>query len=390
MDKLVSGYGITVTGYAKRDFNSIKSYIENSLKSSDKFGADIDFSDADPLYQFTVPPMELLAELWEVAEQTFYINNPKYAEGVPLGYAGKYIGISKKQATKASGTARFTGTAGTVINFNFQIGTDTNIIFVTTETKIIPSIGYVDINIVAVNPGANGNTSENTIIKIISPLIGLDSVTNLSSTTGGQDEESDPNFRTRYFQSTSSGSGSTVDAIRAHVLKVTAVTDCVVKQNKTNSAVDGVPPHSIYVLVNGGDDTAIAKAILEKSPGGIDLYGTTTINIVDSQDVIQQIKFSRPTQKTVWIKVGITVDSDFPLDGNTQIKNAVLAYMASIKLGENVKIYKINAAITALNINGIDDMSITLSVDGVTYNAANISIDSDKIAVTDIEKIEVI
>jgi len=390
LDKLASGYGITTTGYNKRDFNSIVGYMSTSLKSSDKFGANVDFTDKDPLYHLSVPIMELLAEIWEVAEQTFYIPNPKYAEGTPLGYAGKYIGISRKQATKASGVVRFTGTSGTIISTDFQVKTDMDILFITTENKIIPSIGYVDINIVAVNAGANGNVSSNTITKIVSPLIGLNSVTNLNETTGGQDEESDTNFRTRYANSTSSGSGSTTDAIRANVLKVTAVTDCIVKQNKTDSTVDGIPPHSIYVLVNGGDNTAIAQAILEKSPGGIDTYGSITVDVVDSQGITQHISFSRPSQVDIWIRVDVTTNSSFPADGDTQIQNEVLSYIGGIGVGESVKIYKINAAITSLNLNGIDDMTITLSTDGVTYEPNNIVMDSDKIAITELAKIEVV
>lgn len=389
MDKLASGYGITTTGFNKRDLNSIIDYVESSLKSADKFGADIDFSNNDPVYQFSMPLMELFAEMWEVAEQDFYIPNPAYAEGIPLGYSGKYIGISKKQATKSTGTERFTGTAGTVIDINFQVGTDTNIIFITTESKIIPSGGYVDINIEAVNAGANGNVSENTITKIISPLIGLNSVTNLSIATGGQDEESDPNFRTRYNESVSNGSGSTADAIRANILKVTAVTDCIVKENKTNSTVDGIPSHTIYALVNGGDSTAIAQAIFAKTAGGIDTYGTASINVTDTQGIVHQVNFSRPVQVPIWIKVITTTDSNFPSNGKVQMQNAILSYIESIGVGESVKIYKINAAITALNLSGVDDMSITLSTDGTTYNATNITIDSDKIAVTELAKIEV-
>jgi len=390
LDKLASGYGITTTGFNKRDLNSIIDYVESSLKSADKFGANIDFTNNDPTYQFSMPFMELMAEIWELAEQDFYIPNPAYAEGIPLSYAGKYIGISRKQATKATGIARFTGIAGTVIDTSFQISTDTNIVFVTTESKIISSSGYVDINIEAVNAGASGNVSENTITKIISPLIGLNSVTNVSGTSGGQDEESDVNFRTRYNESTASGSGSTVDAIKANVLKVTAVTDCVVKQNKTDSTVDGIPPHSIYALVNGGDSTAVAQAIFNKTAGGINTYGTTSINITDSQGIVHQINFSRPVQVPIWIKIDVTTDSSYPADGNTQIKNAVLSYIESIRVGESVVIYKIMNSISNLRLAGLNDMSVTLSTDGTTYNATNIAIDSDKIAVTELAKIEVI
>lgn len=390
MLKLDSGYGITATGFNKKTYNDLMSNLGDNLRSDDLFGADIDFSDLDPLKHFSAPVMEVAAELWELAEQVFYSASPKYAEGNPLSATGKYIGISRKQATKAKGTERFNGTAGVNIPIGYIIGTENDISFITTESGLIAASGYIDLSIEAVNVGSSGNTPVNTITKIINPLIGLNSITNIMETIGGQDMEADTNFRTRYAKSTATGAGSTTDAIAANVLKMNNVIDCIATENYEDTTVNNIPPHAIETLVKGGNDVDIAQAIFEKKPGGIKVYGTTTVNVTDSQGVTHPISFSRPTNTNVWIKVDVTTTSDFPSDGNTQIQTAVITYINSLKLGEDVKIYKISAAITALKLSGIDDMSITLSTDGTTYNASNVAIDTKAIAVTDTSKIEVV
>lgn len=391
MLKLDSGYGITATGFNKKTYNDLMSNLEDNLRSDDLFGADIDFSDLDPLKHFSAPVMEIAAELWELAEQVFYSASPKYAEGNPLSATGKYIGISRKQATKAKGTERFNGTAGVNIPIGYIIETENDINFVTTESGLITSNGYIDLDIEAVNVGSSGNAPVNTITKIINPLIGLNSITNIEETLGGQDMESDTTFRMRYAESTATGAGSTSDAIVANVLKVTNVIDCIATENDEDTTVNNIPPHSIETLVKGGTDNDIAQAIFAKKPGGIKAYGTTsTINVIDSQGITHPISFSRPTNTNVWIKVDVTTTSDYPSDGNTQIQTAVITYINSLKLGEDVKIYKISAAITALKLSGIDDMSITLSTDGTTYNASNVVIETKAVAVTDASKIEVI
>jgi uncharacterized phage protein gp47/JayE len=386
----LADYGITAKGFNKKPFTVLLSEFEADLKSAELFGENIDFSDQDPLKQFSVPIIERFAVLWELAEQVFYSGSPKYAEGVPLSYAGKNIGISRKQATKSKGIVRFTGSPGTNIPINYQVATDTNIYYATTETKVIPTGGYIDVNVEAILAGENGDTATNTITKIVNPIIGLSSITNQAATAGGQDEESDVLFRNRYQDSTASGAGSTVDAIRANVLKVTDVQDAIVTENDTESTVNSIPAKSFLTLVKGGDNTAVAMAIFQKKPAGIKSYGTTTTNITDTQGISHAISFSRPTNVNVWIEVNTTVDSNYPVDGNDLIKAAILNYINSIKLGEDVLIYKLITLISNLGLNGILDLSIELSTDGSSYAASNVTIDSDEVAVTELAKITIV
>lgn len=386
----MTDYGITSIGFNKKTLDILKTEFEENLKSEDAFGESIDFSEQDPLFQFSMPVLYLVSELWEVAENVFYSASPKSAEGNLLSNTGKYIGIARKQASRASGSIRIIGDAETSLDAGFRITTESGIAFETLEDAVIGAEGYVDTSIIAVNTGISGNVAQNTITVISNPMIGVTSVTNPQATSGGQNAESDTEFRVRYDASTAISSGSTIDAIKANLLTLTGVEDVTITENETDIELNGIPPHSFETFVYGGNDMDIARAIFEKKTGGIKAFGTTTIDIEDSQGVLHTIGFTRPTNIHVYFRVTKTVDSNYPVDGDVQIKNAVLDYMGDVKLGQDVIVYKIISLISNLNLSGLLDIVVELSIDGITYSSNNIGINSNSAAVTSIEKIEVI
>lgn len=386
----MADYGITSTGFNKKTLDVLKAEFEENLKSEDAFGESIDFSEQDPLFQFSIPILYLVSELWEVAENVFYSASPKFAEGNLLSNTGKYIGIARKQASRSSGSIRITGDSDTSIDSGFRITTESGIAFETLEDAIIGEVGYVDASIIAVNTGSIGNVAQNTITVIANPLLGVTSVTNPEATTGGQDEESDTQFRVRYDTSTAISSGSTIDAIKANLLTLTGVEDVTITENETDEEVNGIPAHSFETFVYGGNDEDVAQGIFDKKPGGIKAFGTTTIDVEDTQGVLHTIGFTRPTSVDIYFKITKTVDSNYPINGDAQIKDAILGYMSEVKLGQDVILYKIISLVSNLNLSGLSDIIVELSLDGITYVSNNISIDTNSAAVTSLDKIEVI
>ncbi|KEI18244.1 baseplate J/gp47 family protein [Clostridium haemolyticum] len=386
---MINGYGITKNGFKKKSFVELIEEFRDRLKSQDSFGENIDFTEQDPLYQFSLPYIYLLSELWEVAEHSFYSASPKMAEGNILSSKGNYIGIARKQGNKATGIITVTGDKDIEVPKGFIIGTKDNILFTTIETKIIPEGGTVDINIIAEEIGEQSNVPEGTITEIIKPILGVKSVTNKSKTENGEYRESDPEFRERYDKSVSLRATNIFDSIKARISEVTGVKDVFVDVNYTMEKKGDVPPKSFHVVVFGGEDKAIAQAIFEKYAGGIQPYGTTIVEIKDSQKQKHLIGFSRPKFKNIWIKLKITKGTNYPEDGDKSIKNIVKAYFDSFKIGQNIILYKIISIIDKANIDGIEDIDIEVSIDGKTYNNKNITVKDLEVATTELEKIEV-
>ena len=103
---------------------------------------------------------------------------------------------------------------------------------------------------------------------------------------------------------------------------------------------DGVPAHSIEVLVLGGLDQAIADALWSVAGGsGIHLHGSTTKTVVDSQGNTQTVRFSRPTQVPIYVVADVTYDNTpgvFPSNGGTQIQNALATFGRGYSIGRIV------------------------------------------------------
>ena len=88
-------------------------------------------------------------------------------------------------------------------------------------------------------------------------------MTNAASFEGGRNTETDDEFRARYYVSTDFAGGVNLDAIIAAIYEnVEAVIAVTGEENDTDETnASGLPPHSIELVVYGGLDEEIAKAI---------------------------------------------------------------------------------------------------------------------------------
>lgn len=116
------------------------------------------------------------------------------------------FGIARLPAKRASGTITFTRGAENTdaivfipINFQITSSTDTGIIFQTvTGATMDVGVTSVTVPIQAVDAGPSGNIGPNLINNMSSPIQGVASVTNVSSTSGGMDQETDSALRARW------------------------------------------------------------------------------------------------------------------------------------------------------------------------------------------------
>ncbi|MDF9507970.1 baseplate J/gp47 family protein, partial [Bacillus cereus] len=186
------------------------------------------------------------AEENEQAEQIYYSAYYFTAEGVSLDYTAKNRGMERNRAESAIGIVRFSVEPGISVNKGTIVATKDNIEFITTDfARDEDADGIIDIPIKALIPGTQGNVLPNTITEIITPAVGVNSVTNPMQTLYGNEEETDIEFRRRYANSFSTNS-STVEGIRTKLLnEVPGIRTAVVFEN-TDSAPDtyGRPPHS--------------------------------------------------------------------------------------------------------------------------------------------------
>lgn len=218
-------------------------------------------------------------------------------------------GIFRKEAVKATGEIKITGTVGAIINAGLQVATEadtalniSSVEFVTTETVTIPDDGYITVPIEAVEAGSNGNVMANKIIVLLKSNSNITDVINPEPTTGGADIESDADLLTRYLEYVRTpGTSGNVQNYRQWALSIPGV-----------SAVHVIP------LWNGNGTVKVVILGPEKAPAndelvnrvkdyicGEDNYGNrmapigATVTVVSAQPITISISANVIIDKTL-------------------------------------------------------------------------------------------
>lgn len=295
----------------------------------------------------------------------------------------------------ASGfTVTFTGADGSVNQASITVGSNTLLtagaapvsITITTETQGSPAQAIGELT--AESPGAVAAPA-NSLTEIETPVVGWSSITNPLDAEVGEEVESDAALRLRRAASLQKAGSGTIEAIRSDLLELPDVDSVLVFENASLvTDGDGRPAKSFEVVILGGVDADIAQTIWQDKPAGIETFGGVTVAVTDSQGFLHDIKFSRPDEVPIYISIDLTVTAAFPADGEERVSNALLAYGASLSLGDDVIVYP--ALMAAIgSIPGIIDVAIRVGIAASPTLDNNISIDSFEIAVFDSSRIEV-
>jgi uncharacterized phage protein gp47/JayE len=160
-----------------------------------------------------------------------------------------------------------------------------------------------------------------TITVIVTPVSGWSNVWNPLDAALGTNEETDSAYRIRRNAELGENGKGYLNAIRAAVLEVdadtpNAVTACTVFENYTDeTSGDGIPPHAIECLVEGGLNLDVATAIFNTIPAGIQPFGqtnTVTETITDSAGNTHVVQFSRPEAVNIYVTLNVTVNPESP------------------------------------------------------------------------------
>lgn len=157
-------------------------------------------------------------------------------------------------------------------------------------TQLIGSPGTDSYAFQAAQPGAV-LTVPNTITIPVTIVLGVVSINNPTTyTTLGLNEESDAVLKVRRQKSVSLASQGYLAGLLAALENINGVTSAFVYENTTDSPdIDGVPGHSIWVIVAGSGAAAdIANAIYTKRNAGAGMFGGTSyvITQVDGTEFI--------------------------------------------------------------------------------------------------------
>lgn len=259
--------------------------------------------------------------------------SPTYAQGAGLSSVVKINGLQRDVATNSTVDLTLVGVAGTVILSGLVADSFGNQ-WALPASVTIPGGGSIVETATCTVAGATA-AAPGTVISIVNPQRGWQSATNASSVTPGAPVEDDAELRQRQSESTAIAALTPLESIVATVRNLSGVQVVQPYENDTGTTDgNGIPGHSICLVVAGGDAVAIATAIANtKIPGG-GTYGSTSEVIIDQNGVPNTIKFNRPTTPRVIASINVTPLSGYVSTTSLAIQTAMSAWVAGLSIGD--------------------------------------------------------
>lgn len=316
--------------------------------------------------------------------------SPQTAQGAGLSRMVKINGLLRQSATYSTVDVTLAGAAGTVITGGVVedvAGQKWDL----PGTVTIPVSGEVTVTATAQEAGSV-QAAAGEVSKIATPTRGWISVTNAAAATPGSDVESDATLRGRQAVSTSLPSLTVLEGIVGAVANLAGVTRYKAYENDTDSEDgDGVPAHSLAMVVEGGDTAAIAAAIATKKTPGAGTHGTTSATVTDKYGMSSTIRFFRTTDVAIDLEIGITARAGYVSTTGEDIKQNLADYLNGLEIGEDVLLSKLYTPINAAEPDPakrtFDVTSLEIARHGETPAAANLVLAFTEVASGSVDNI---
>ncbi len=260
--------------------------------------------------------------------------------------------------------------------------------------------GAIDVVAAAVTSGPVTAVARD-ITEIVNTVSGWDNVINVADASTGRAIATDAELRLLREQELASGGSATPNALRAELRKLTEVVSATIFVNNTDSTnSDGLPPHTIEVLVRGPEiqsdefDQLIFDTLLDGVAAGIRTYANPSGNAVvgtatDDEGTEHAIEFSRPVEVPIYAVLTVIKDPDtYPDDGDDQIAEAIVEWGDLQNTGKNVVAARIAAA--AFEVAGVlDVVTCFIGTAPAPGTSTTIDIDLRELATYDTTRITV-
>lgn len=368
------------TGYHYPDYPTIQSLLTQKYK--DIYGADIYLEADSQDGQWIAVQAKAIYDTAALGASVYNSMSPATAQGAGLSRNVKINGLTRQPATRSSVDLTIVGVVGTQIN-NGIAQDNLNQKWDLPVSVLIPITGTITVTAMAQEDG-NVNAEAATITKIFTPTLGWQTVNNVSAATPGRDVETDAALRSRQAVSTANPSLTVFDGTIGAVENLTGVTQIRGYENDTGSTDgNGIPAHTISVVVEGGDDMEIAQTIqIHKTPG-VGTYGTTSEIVQDSHGMPLTINFYRPTDVTIGVEITLVALDGWTTDFETQISAAVADFINNIGIGNAVQLTKIYPPAYLVGTPAYQTFDITLiriKKNAGAFGTSNIAIAFNELA----------
>lgn len=372
---------IDATGYHYPTYAEIRDDIIAQFKQI--YGQDIYLEPDSQDYQMISIFALKIYDGYQAIELDYNNRSPKTAVGTALDGLVKINGLVRKKASYSSAVVTLTGDPNTTI-LGGIVKDQADNQWQLPYKVVIPASGTVSVTAVCRTLGAIAAPA-GALNKIATPMKGWISVTNTQQAVLGTAAETDTQLRARQTISVANPSQTVLEGTKGAIAAVLGVTRYAVLENDTNvTDGNGIPAHSISAIVEGGADADVAQAIYLRKGPGCGTYGTTTVEVLNTENVPTNISFFRPAYVTVNVNVRVKKLTRYTHEVEAAIIAYVQYYLSILAVGQSVYL----SSIWAIAARAIDDITnptfsvveVELGVSGGSLSASNIAVPFNKVA----------
>ena len=355
--------------YKLRSWDEIVEIFYNGLVAS---FPDQKFTTNSNMYKVMYPIMEEVQRIEE--RQMAYLDRNNYlkAEGVDLDVYFYDRNFPRRKQSKSKGVwTTINSISGvSVLAGTMKFSDNKNNTFVNLNDFIVDSTGKAVVEIECEQYGKSGNVEANTINTIKTPVSGVVSGTNLDALQGGEDLESDVDYRFRWETTKNSKSFWNTDGIYNAINEVAGVKSCRVIENDSDLPITvgglEMPSRSRRYYVDGGSNLDIAKAIFYKTDRAIKETGTEEVKVKDIQGDDRTVKFSRPN----YVKIYTSIKIDGFID-TTETQKIINKYITDSKISQKLTSFAVVEIIRhSVDATGVINLEISFSRDNVNFETS--------------------
>lgn len=372
----MSSYGVVSSGFVARDADAVLTQFQ-ALLTTQVSAAFAEQAGVPTSLAGMVAGAVVSAGVghWEVAESIYNAFDPASAIGTQLDAIGLLRGVTRQGATKSTVNLTVTLAAVTTLPAGQVVSNtdDSTIRFVTTAAVTSTTAGTYTVAAEAEVAGPVASAAGKLTV-IDTPYSGWSAVTNAADATLGRNREPDDDYRLRQTNALATAGVGTAAAIRSALLAVSGVTQARVFANTTpnmipsatTGTVDHYPGDIEAVIVGSGFATNdVAQALLDNVEAGTGTIGLSSGTATDADGTEYTRNFSAAPPLDLTFAVTVTTDSNYPADGDDQIKTAIGNYIDGFIIGQDVIYTKVYDVI--FGVSGVTDVT-ALTINAGTSN----------------------
>lgn len=282
--------------------------------------------------------------------------NPNLSNGVFLDANLALVGSRRDGAERSTVDCDLTGVPGTLITAGAFIEDDNRNLWRLAADVTLDSAGEATASFQALNAGPL-TADVGTITKIVSGVVGWETVNNPDDAVPGKLQQSDISARRQRQLELGSNARSNSYSVIAAVSALEGVEGIRFRENYTDEeiVIDAITlkPHSTWICVDGGVGSQIVEAYYNNRTGGSNFNGSELITYTDP-DSGQPIpvRFDRPTDKPLLCRITIRLTNT--TSSIADIKAAAVAYAngeleneLGFYLGEDSSPFEVAAGVNA-------------------------------------------